>query len=106
MSKPASRQFVAAFAAGLGLFIVCNLIAVHVQSDAGLLEGLGIVDQANDDIRRIGFPLQFFEEGGFAHREVFSPLALVSDILLAIAWAAGMGFGYVLLAGRRAAAEL
>lgn len=95
MSAAASRHFLFAFAAGIGLFIILNLIAVHVRSDAGLFEGLGIVDRSSDDIRRIGFPFQFLEEGGFSHRYIFSPLALVSDILTGIVCAAAIAFGYV-----------
>jgi hypothetical protein len=80
------------FAVGLGLFIAANLIAVHVRSDGGFLEGLGIVDYWADDIRRIGFPFQFFEEGGFSYRRNVSPIALLADLVVAVVCAAVIGF--------------
>ena len=78
-SNPRRRWFVAFFAT-LACFIVANLVAVHLHSDAGLLEGLGLVDRWQDDIRRVGFPFQFFEEGGEVHRRIFSSLALLLDL--------------------------
>ena len=86
------RGFTSGFILGLGLFLVANLISVHVNSDCGLLEGLGIVDRWQDDIRRMGFPLQFFEEGGFSYRRNVSPLALLLDIVIAVACATVIGF--------------
>ena len=84
------RGCILAFTATLALFVVTNLIAVHLRSSAGLLEGLGFVNHASDDIRCIGFPFQFFEEGGEVHRRIFSSLALLLDLAIAIAAAAGV----------------
>ena len=80
------------FTATLVCFLIANLIAVHIRSDFGLLEGLGVVDRAHDDIRRIGFPFQFYEEGGFVHRQIFSFAALVSDLVLGLVCSAVVGF--------------
>ena len=88
------RDFMLGFIVGLGLFFVANLIAVHVNSTGGLLEGLAIVDRWSDDIRRMGFPLQFFEEGGFSYRRNVSGIALVLDIVIAVACAAVIGFAW------------
>ena len=88
------RRWFVAFFATLACFIVANLVAVHLHSDAGLLEGLGLVDRWQDDIRRVGFPFQFFEEGGEVHRRIFSSLALLLDLAIAIAAAAGVALVY------------
>ena len=88
------------FAFGMSCFFVANLIAVHLHSDAGLLEGLGIVDRAYDDIRRVGFPFQFFEEGGIVHRRIFRPLPLLFDVVIACACSLGAGVGFSWIRGR------
>ena len=82
------------FSAGLGLLILTNLLSVHIRSDGGLLEGLGIVNHCADCIRRIGFPFQFLEEGGFAYRRNFSALALFLDIVVSLASATAIGFAW------------
>lgn len=67
------------FAAGSLLFIVANLVAAHLQSDCGLPAVLGLSSCA-DDIRRAGFPLVFWESGGFAFRNLFKPTAFIVDL--------------------------
>ena len=94
MNSTRCRDLMTGVGVTLAFFFVANLIAVHVRSDFGLLAGLGIVD-ANDDIRRIGFPFQFFEEGGFVHRREFSPVLLLVDIALAFACSAAVGLAFV-----------
>jgi hypothetical protein len=60
-----SRAFFTGFSAGLVLFALANLPAAHLHSDCGLPALLGN-SMCADDIARAGFPLIFFEEGGFA----------------------------------------
>jgi len=78
------RSFLVGFLAGATLFFAANLMAVHYHSDAGLLEGLGILNSVQDDVRRIGFPFEFLEAGGFSYRHVFNSSALYADILIGI----------------------
>lgn len=87
------RAFLIAFVVAVLLFVGVNLLVAHLRSDCGLPALLG-QSACADDIRRAGFPLQFWEEGGFAFRRVFSLPALLIDLavglLLALAagWAA------------------
>ena len=90
-------DFTFGFLVGFSLFVAANLLAVHIRSDGGLLEGLGIVDHVHDDIRRLGFPFQFFEEGGMSYRRVVSPLALAGDALLAMVCSAGIAVAHALM---------
>jgi hypothetical protein len=88
------RDLLLGFLVFLGVWVAANWIAVHLRSAGGLLEGLGVVDNWQDDVRRIGFPFQFFEEGGPGYRRVFDPSPLVLDALLMIGSSAGVGFAY------------
>jgi hypothetical protein len=87
------RTFVIAFIVALLLFVGANLLWAHVRSDCGLPSLLG-QSACADDIGRAGFPIQFWEEGGFAFRRVFSLPALLADgaiglfVSLAAGWAA------------------
>ena len=85
-----SRTFVGGFLTGLILFALANILAAHLLSDCGLPAILGTSGCA-DDIIRVGFPLQFLEEGGFAFRHNFNPLYLLVDI--------GIGFGFAWVSG-------
>ena len=78
------------------LFLIANVVAIHVRSDAGLFEGLGLVDNWQDDIRGMGFPLLFYEEGGFAYRYFFSAANLFWDVSMAVTCAIGVGLGYAI----------
>lgn len=55
------------------------LSTAHLRSDCGLL-GLLKLARCSEDISRAGFPLQFYEEGGFVHRIHFNPFFLGCDI--------------------------
>jgi hypothetical protein len=77
------RSFLIAFIVALLLFVGVNLLWAHVRSDCGLPSLLGLSACA-DDIRRAGFPLQFWEEGGFAFRRVFSLPALLGDVAVGL----------------------
>jgi hypothetical protein len=84
------RRFLLGFLIALLLFVGVNLLWAHVRSDCGLPALLGAAGCA-DDIRRAGFPLQFWEEGGFAFRQIFSLPALLIDL--------GLGLAFSVLAG-------
>lgn len=84
----------------LGICVVANLVAVHLRSDGGLLEGLGVVDNWQDDIRSIGFPFMCFEEGGYAGGRLFSPVALLLDALVLVGSSVAVGIAYAHLRGR------
>ena len=79
-----SKGIVVTFAGCLMLFVLANLISVHLRSDGGLLEGLGLVNRMEDDIRGFGFPFAVWEEGGFAYRHHFSGKALLGNTAIAI----------------------
>jgi hypothetical protein len=84
------RTFAFAFVCTLGLFIGINLVAAHVQSDCAIAGVLG-VPFCNDDIRRLGFPLLVWEEGGFAYRNIFDVTALILDIGIGLSACTIMG---------------
>jgi hypothetical protein len=85
-----SRAFLSGFLAGLLIFLLANVVAAHLLSDCGLPAILGTSGCA-DDIIRMGFPLQFFEEGGFAFRHNFNSLYLLVDVLLGFGFAGASG---------------
>ncbi len=85
------RPFLTGFLLTLLLFLVANLLAAHVQSDCGLPAFFNMAGCA-DDIRRAGFPLQFYEEGGFAYRSNFDVDVLVIDMLSGLALSILAGF--------------
>jgi len=89
--KTSIGRFVAGFAIGLLVFVFLNLLAAHVRSDCGLTAVLGMA-RCSDDIRRAGFPLLVWEEGGFAYQNSFNPGALLVDLLigLGVAFAGGL----------------
>jgi hypothetical protein len=74
------RTFVIGFIVALLLFLLVNLLAAHLQSDCGL-PGLFKMSVCADDISRAGFPLRFYEEGGFMYRSRFEISALALDAL-------------------------
>ena len=86
-----SRTFLNGFLIGLLVFILANLIAAHLLSDCGLPALLG-ADACADDISRAGFPLVFFEQGGFAYRSIFNLPYLFLDIFIGLGFAAICGF--------------
>lgn len=81
-----TRVFWAGFLLGLAAFVIANLLAAHMLSDCGLPAVFGR-DACADDIARAGFPLVFFEEGGFAFRSIFNLPYLLLDLLI------GLGIG-------------
>ena len=85
-----SRPFLNGFLIGLVLFLLANLLAAHLLSDCGLPAVLGM-DYCADDIARAGFPLIFFEEGGFAYRSIFNLPYLWLDIFIGVDFAITSG---------------
>ncbi len=86
-----SRTFLNGFLIGLLVFILANLFAAHLLSDCGLPALLGAGFCA-DDISRAGFPLVFFEQGGFAYRSIFNLPNLALDIFIGLDFAILCGF--------------
>lgn len=86
-----SHTFLKGFLIGLLLFILVNILAAHLLSDCGLPAILG-TDSCADDIVRTGFPLIFFEEGGFAFRSIFNLPYLLLDIFIGLDFAILCGF--------------
>jgi hypothetical protein len=76
-----SRRFLFGFIGGLLIFVAINLLAAHLVSDCGLPAVFGR-DACADDIARAGWPLQFYEEGGFAFRSNFNVIFLWMNILI------------------------
>lgn len=86
-----NKHFVTGFAIGLLLFLAINLLAAHLASDCGLPAVFGR-DRCADDITRAGWPLQFYEDGGFAYRQDFNPLYLLINLAAGLALAAALGW--------------
>ena len=86
-----SRTFLKGFSIGLLSFFLINVIAAHLLSDCGLPALLG-VDFCADDIARAGFPLIFYEQGGFAYRSIFNLPYLFFDIFIGLDFAVLSGF--------------
>ena len=85
-----SRPFLNGFLIGLVLFLLANLLAAQLLSDCGLPAVLGM-DFCADDIARAGFPLIFFEQGGFAYRSIFNLPYLLLDIFIGMDFAITSG---------------
>jgi hypothetical protein len=81
-----SRPIFKGFLIGLLFILLANLLTAHLLSDCGLPALLG-TDSCADDIARAGFPLIFFEEGGFNFRSIFNLPYLLLDIFIGIALA-------------------
>ncbi|HXQ34589.1 MAG TPA: hypothetical protein VN843_11310 [Anaerolineales bacterium] len=86
-----SRRFIIGFVIGLLIFIAINLLSAHLASDCGLPAVFGR-DPCADDIARAGWPLRFYEEGGFAYRLEFNLPALLVDLVIGIIWASVVGW--------------
>ena len=62
----------------VAVFVVTCAVSYLLRSDGHGLPGV------QDGIRRLGFPLVIWEEGGFAYRQTFSSVALIGDFLIAV----------------------
>jgi ABC-type thiamin/hydroxymethylpyrimidine transport system permease subunit len=86
-----ARTFLKGFFIGLFIVVFVNLLAAHLLSDCGLPALLG-ADFCADDIARAGFPLVFFEQGGFAYQSGFNLPYLLIDSLTNFIFAVLCGF--------------
>ena len=84
-------RFWAGFLIGLALFLTVNLLAAHLLSDCGLPSVFGM-DACSDDIARAGFPIVFYEKGGFAEHSLFDPGMLALDLLVGVTFSTILGF--------------
>jgi len=85
------RPFLRGFLIGLLTFVLLNLVVAHLRSDCGLPAVFGLA-HCSDDIVRAGFPILFYEEGGFAYHFMFDPTRLYTDVAIGLLLAAGFGF--------------
>ncbi|MBI3241105.1 MAG: hypothetical protein HYZ49_02285 [Chloroflexi bacterium] len=92
--------FALGFGLGLAAFAGLTLVAAHFQSDCGITAVLGVSGCA-DDIVRLGFPLLFLEQGGFAYRANFNVAAFAIDVLFALGVSGGLGLACGWAAGKR-----
>src|SRR5262245_7606262 len=86
-------KFVVTFLLGLLLFLMANLAAAHFMSDCGLPAVFGM-DACADDIVRVGWPFQFYEEGGIAFRSYFSVTSLAMDAVIGLAAAGALAWWF------------
>ena len=89
-------RFLVGFVLTLAIFLTANLLAAHLQSDCGLPAFFHRSGCA-DDIRRAGFPLQFYEEGGFAYHSSFDEGALILDLVVALGLSCAAGSAAAIL---------
>ncbi len=92
--------FVLGFVGMLAACAFANLAAAHFQSDCGLPAVFGVSGCA-DDIVRVGFPLLFWEKGGFDYHADFNPAALAVDVLIALGVSGGLGLACGWAVGKR-----
>lgn len=86
-----SRRILNGFLTGLTIFVLANILAAHLLSNCGLPAVLGASFCA-DDIVRIGFPLIFLEQGGFAYRNIFNFPYFLFDIFTGLGMAVFGGY--------------
>ncbi len=86
-----NKRFLLGFTIGLLLFTAINLLAAHLASDCGLAT-FSPSSTCADAIARLGWPLQFYESGGFMYQQNFNGLYLLLDIAIGLVLAAGMGW--------------
>ena len=86
-----TKRFMIGFGIGLLIFLAINLLFAQLRSDCGLLAIFGR-DGCADDIARAGWPLQFYEDGGFAYRHNFNAVFLVVNLGIGIVFAIFAGF--------------
>jgi hypothetical protein len=87
------QNFLIGSATGLLIFVLLNLIAAHLSSDCGLFAVFGL-DTCADDIARAGWPLRFYESGGFAFRSNFNYLFLFINMAIGLGLALLFGWIY------------
>ena len=90
---PMRKRFSIGLGTSLLVFLAINLLMAHLASDCGLPAVFGH-DVCADDIARAGWPLQFYEEGGFAYRYNFNTLFLMVDIAIGVIFSVAFGWVY------------
>lgn len=85
------RRFWAGFLIGLALFLAINLLAAHLLSDCGLPSVFG-ADACSDDIARAGFPVVFYEKGGFIEHSLLDAGRLGLNLLVGITFSTIVGY--------------
>lgn len=63
------------------LFICINVVAAHFMSDCGLPAVLGVAG-CSDDTVRAGWPMKFYEQGGYDEHLMFSEANLTNDFII------------------------
>jgi len=86
-----NKSFSIGFVIGLLLFFAINLLAAHRALDCGLAT-FSPSSSCADTIARLGWPLLFYESGGFIYRRSFDSLYFFIDFALGIALAFAMGW--------------
>lgn len=72
------KPFAFSLARGFAIFLLATILSYFVLSDGHGLRGV------NDGMQRAGFPLLFWERGGFAWRHSFSLLPFAADLAIAV----------------------
>ncbi|HKY56195.1 MAG TPA: hypothetical protein VJM08_17895 [Anaerolineales bacterium] len=85
------RRFSLGFAIGFFIFIAIYLLSAHLNSDCGL-PAVFERDACADDIARAGWPLRFYERGGFDYHFVFNFPVLLLDLAVGIILASALGW--------------
>jgi len=78
-----NKNFAIGFIAGLLLFVAANLLAAHLASDCGL-STFSPNGGCADGIARLGWPLQFYESGGFMYQQSFNTAYFVLDLVVGL----------------------
>lgn len=86
-----TRRFAIGFITGLFIVLVINLTSAHLSSDCGLPAVFGR-DSCADDIARAGWPLRFYEQGGFVFHLKFNPLFFIVNLWIGTAFAIVFGW--------------
>ena len=86
-----SRRFAIGSTIGLLVFILVNPFSAHLSSDCGLL-AVFERDSCADDIVRVGWPLDFYENGGFDYRSEFNTPVLLLDLVIGVIAAGAVGW--------------
>ena len=86
-----SRRFAMGSTIGLLVIILVNLFSAHLSPDCGLL-AVFERDSCADDVVRAGWPLAFYEKGGFDYRFEFNTPVLFLDLVIGAIAAGAVGW--------------
>ncbi len=85
------NRFLSLFLVSFSIFICANVLSFIILSDGHGMPWLKV----NDGIRRMGFPLLFWKEGGFAYRNEFNRGSFMADAAIAFGVSGIVGLGSV-----------